>query len=209
MKSIAGITKCSSEYWITQAVFILFCVACTVVAVKLAIRDQGLKIKYGSVNLSESDIRYADKKRLAQLLALGFVGGCLAAALGLGGGSIYNPALLALGVPPKVTAATGLYLITFSKIASTLVYFLNDQLDIMYGLWISFWSCVGMLVGFGISKYYMKKTGRQSIIVWCLVAMFIFSTVTTPISGALSLKKEVAEGLDLWAFSSLCPSNKK
>jgi len=187
MKSIAGITKCSSEYWIVQAVFILFCVAFTFVAVKLAIRDQRLKLKYGCVNLSKSDIRYSERKRLAQLLFLGFAGGWVAGALGLGGGSIYNPALLAMGIPPKVSAATGLYLVTFSKIASVLIYFLNGQLDIYYGLWISLWSCVGILIGVGFTKYYMRKTGRQSIIVWCLVAIFIISTIAIPIFGAISL----------------------
>lgn len=60
------------------------------------------------------------------LLIMGFFGGWVAGALGLGGGSIYNPALLSLGVSPKVSSASGLYLVTFSKIASVLIYFMND-----------------------------------------------------------------------------------
>jgi len=46
----------------------------------------------------------------------------------------------------------------------------------------------------------MKKTGRQSIIVWCLVVIFVVSTIAIPIFGGLSLKKEADEGLDLMAF---------
>ena len=103
----------------------LICICCTAVAVKLAIRNQNLKIKYGGINLCESDIRYSDKKRLTLLLVLGFAGGWVAGALGLGGGSIYNPALLAMGIPPKVSSATGLYLVLFSTIASVTVQFLN------------------------------------------------------------------------------------
>ncbi len=76
--------------------------------------------------MDESDIRYSDRKKLGQLLILGFVGGWVAGALGLGGGCVYNPALLALGIPPKVSSATGLYLVTFSKIASVLIYYMND-----------------------------------------------------------------------------------
>ena len=83
---------------------------------------------------------------------MGFVGGWVAGALGLGGGSIYNPALLAMGIPPKVSSATGLYLVTFSKVASVLIYFLNDQLDVYYGLWIGFWSCVGTVVGLVLTQ---------------------------------------------------------
>jgi uncharacterized membrane protein YfcA len=128
----------------------------------------------------------------------------VAGALGLGGGSIYNPALLSLGIPPKVSAASGLYLVIFSKIASVLVYFLNDQLDVMYGLWISFWACFGMVLGLVLARWYMKKTGRQSIIVWCLVIIFTISVVTIPIFGGLSIKQQMDDGLDLMAFNDLC-----
>ena len=45
---------------------------------------------------------------------IGFFAGWAAGAIGLGGGSIYNPALLALGVNPKVAGATGMYLVMFT-----------------------------------------------------------------------------------------------
>lgn len=125
MESIIGLTRCSSGYWGVQVAFFVACIIATVIAVKRAQSDQALKLKYGGTNVSECDIRYDSKKRLTQLLILGFFGGWIAGALGLGGGSIYNPALLAMGIPPKVSAATGLYLVTFSKIASVLIYFLN------------------------------------------------------------------------------------
>lgn len=102
------------------------CIVATFLAVRFARREQALKVKFGGVNVSDSDIRYDNNKRLAALLCLGFIGGLVAGALGLGGGSVYNPALLAMGIPPKVASASGLYLVTFSTIASTLVYFLND-----------------------------------------------------------------------------------
>ena len=50
----------------------------------------------------------------------------------------------------------------------------------------------------------MKKSGRQSIIVWALVVIFISSVIAIPIFGGISLKKEVDEGLELWAFSDVC-----
>ena len=202
--SIIGLEKCGLGYWLIQIGFLVTCVIFTVISVKISIRDQNLKLKYGGIGVADSDIRFSNGKRLSVLLMLGFAGGLVAGALGLGGGSVYNPALLAMGIPPKVSSATGLYLVTFSKIASVLVYFLNDQLDIGYGLWIGLWSCAGMLGGFFIAQWYMKKSGRQSIIVWCLVVIFCISVVAIPIFGGTSLKKEVEEGLDLWAFNSLC-----
>ena len=150
--------------------------------------------------MTENDIRYDSNSSLTKLIVLGFAGGWVAGALGLGGGCVYNPALLALGIPPKVSSATGLYLVTFSKIASVLVYFLNDQLDIGYGLWIGGWSGIGMYIGLKSTQAYMERTGRQSIIVWALVLIFVISTIAIPIFGGISLKKEAEEGMNLWEF---------
>ena len=36
LDSIAGFEKCSAGYWIIQFVFVLICVVCTVIAVRLA-----------------------------------------------------------------------------------------------------------------------------------------------------------------------------
>jgi len=143
--SIIGIERCGSAYWGVQVGFILFCFLFTIIAIKLARQDQALKLKYGGINVAESDIRYIDGKQLAKLITVGFLGGFGAGALGLGGSTIYNPAMLAMGIPPKVSSATGLHLVTFSKIASTVVYLINDQLDIYYGLWIGLFSIFGSL----------------------------------------------------------------
>ena len=147
MDSIIGIKKCGAAYWIIQFVFVLLCILASAYAVKVARRDQSLKIKYGGMNVASSDIRYDNPKRLCQLLLLGFGGGWVAGALGLGGGSIYNPALLAMGIPPKVSSATGLYMVTFSTIVSVTMYFLNGLLNIYYALWIGLFSIVGMVIG--------------------------------------------------------------
>lgn len=206
--SIIGMTKCSTSYWLIQVAFVVLCVFFTYGAVRIAQDEQRLKLKYNKVNVADSDLRYDNKRRLGALLVLGFTGGWVAGALGLGGGCVYNPALLALGIPPRVSSATGLYLVTFSKIASVLVYFLNGQLDIPYGLWIGFWSTVGMVCGLLLTQWYMKRSGRQSIIVWFLVVIFVISVVAIPIFGGMSLKVEHDEGVDLWAFSDICEVKK-
>ena len=98
------------------------------------------------VNYANTDIKFSGDT-LFQLTGLGFVGGLVAGALGLGGGSIYNPALLTLGVHPKVSGATGMFLVLFSTINTCLVNYLNGFLNIQYGVWISFWSLIGSLIG--------------------------------------------------------------
>lgn len=65
---------------------------------------------------------------LRSVLCLGFGGGWVAGALGLGGGVIFNPLLVSMNVPPRVSSATGMYLITFSKIATCVIYFIYGEL---------------------------------------------------------------------------------
>jgi uncharacterized membrane protein YfcA len=70
-----------------------------ILAVRMLRNEQTLKKKYGNVNLEESDIILTNKN-ITILISLGFMGGMLAGALGLGGGVIFNPVLLAMGMPP-------------------------------------------------------------------------------------------------------------
>lgn len=128
----------------------------------------------------------------------------MAGALGLGGGVIFNPLLLSMGVPPKVSSATGMYLITFSKIATCLIYFLSGELLLDYGLWASLWSCVGSILGLKAVNWYMDKVGRQSIIVAALTFVMAISVIGVPFFGIQDLLKKVDVNIDIYAFKSLC-----
>lgn len=159
------------------------------------------------MNVADSDVRFDSATRVRQLLVLGFFGGWIAGALGLGGGCIYTPVLMSMGVPPKVSAATGLYLVMFSKIASVLIYFLNGQLYVWYGLWIAGWATLALLFSLCAVESYIQNSGRQSIIVWALVTIFIVSVIAIPTFAGFSLKEDAEEGLDLMAFTSLCEAS--
>ena len=111
---------------------------------------------------------------------LGFGGGFVAGALGLGGGVIFNPYLIGMGVPPKVSSATGMYLIMYSKIAACTVYILAGKLNLVYGGWVAAWSSVGAMIGLYISGWWMKKSGKQSIIVMCLCFILFLAVVGQP-----------------------------
>ena len=105
--------------WFFQALFILICVLVTGLSIKLNKKEQNLRKKY-NVNYTIDEVIF-EGKNLVLLLIIGFVGGFAAGAFGLGGGSIYNPALLALGVQPRVAASTGMYLVMFSCVNACVV----------------------------------------------------------------------------------------
>jgi len=110
-------------------------------------------------------------------LLLGFGGGFVAGALGLGGGVIFNPYLIGMGVPPKVSSSTGMYLVLFSTLAASVVYITADMLDFGYGFWVAAWSVIGSIIGLYGANWYMKKFGRQSIIVISLSIILFLAMV--------------------------------
>lgn len=173
------------------------------VSTKLVASEQALKEKYGNVNLAKSDLIFRGKV-LRNVLCLGFGGGWVAGALGLGGGVIFNPLLLSMGVPPKVSSATGMYLITFSKIATCFLYFIFGELMLDYAFWIAAWSTIGALLGLKGANWYMKKFDRQSIIVFFLALILGLSTIGVPYFGALELYDKVKLEENIMHFKSIC-----
>ena len=146
-ESIIGVKKCSTWWWTIQGIFIVICILFTSVAVKVAKKETSLKQKFGGVGIAKSDLDLSSNKMISILILLGFGGGWVAGCVGLGGGAIYNPMLISMGVPPAVSSATGLYLVMFSTNAACFVYYLNGELNLIYGLWVALWSTVGMVIG--------------------------------------------------------------
>jgi uncharacterized membrane protein YfcA len=200
--SIIGIQLCSAWFWIIQLVFIGICVLITWYAVRMNKREQELRKLY-DVNYDPTEVIY-EGRVLRILLTYGFLGGWVAGALGLGGGSIYNPALLSLGVNPRVASSTGMYLVLFTAINATVVNWVSGTLNFAYSGWIGTWSVIGSIIGFILAEAYVKKSGRQSFFVWILFVVFVLSVIVTPIAAYFSLKKDKEAGHNLMAFESPC-----
>jgi len=126
--------------------------------VRLNRREQELRRLY-NVNYDPDEVVY-EGRTLRILLFYGFAGGWVAGALGLGGGSIYSPALLSLGVNPRVTGSTSMYLVLFTAVNSTIVNWVDGTLNFAYSGWLGGWSVIGTIIGFILAEMYVKKSGR-------------------------------------------------
>ena len=195
--------RCELGDWFSLVVFIILMICQVMISTRLISYEQSLKKKFGNINIVESDLIFSGKV-LRNILGLGFVGGWVAGALGLGGGVIFNPILLSMGVPPKVSSATGMYLITFSTFVTSCIYFLYGEMVIDYALWAAFISIMGSLLGLVSINWYMRKFGRQSIIILCLVFILLLSVIGVPFFGIQNLIKEFEQGKDLYEFKSIC-----
>ena len=151
-----------------------------------------------------SDIRYSGFQ-LKSLLFFAFVGGWVGGALGLGGGSIFNPLMISLGVPPSVSTSTGMYMIMFSTGASTLMFYTYGALNLTFGLWLGFWCSFGILIGVSLVNHLIKIYKRQSLLVFFLVFMLALSAVLVIAENIIQyLVDEESEKEQLWKISSIC-----
>jgi uncharacterized membrane protein YfcA len=132
------------------------------------------------------------------------VGGWVSGALGLGGGSIFNPLLLSLGLPPSVSSSTGMYLILYSTAASSIMYLINKMLAYDFAVWIGGWCCVGTIAGLKVMNYFTKKYERQSYIVLLLAIIFIFSTFCVPFFAFEDIIAQYNLGKNVFKFKSFC-----
>jgi uncharacterized membrane protein YfcA len=120
-----------------------------------------------------------------------FLGGWASGCLGLSGGAIFNPLLLGQGVPPSVASATGMYMILFSTTGSTIVYAIQGNLNIFYGLWLGMWTCFASVAGLYALDKIVKKFNRQSPLVILLTGVLALSTLLVPIFGYLELHEKI------------------
>lgn len=97
---------------------------------------------------------------MIKLILLGLIGGFISGALGLGGGTIFSPILLNMGIPPAVASSTSMYLVFYSTASSSFVYFIYGILDIYYAIWLGIFACIGTVIGLIILANQMKKNAR-------------------------------------------------
>ena len=115
------VESCSALDWILQGVLLIISILATVIASIIAICEDRKKAK-NEYKFDESDYRFNSCGRVLGLSVAAFFGTAIATAIGSGGGTIYSPLLLSIGLPPEVTSATAMYLIMFKSLATVIQF---------------------------------------------------------------------------------------
>ena len=131
-----------------------------------------------------------------------FAGGWVSGALGLGGGSIFNPVLLSMGIPPAVSSSTSMYLVMFTTLGSSITYFLIGKMNIQYALWTGAWCILGSITGMRLLDKVMKKWNRQSPIVFLMAIILGVSAILIPVFGAIDLIEKSSLGQSIFTFKT-------
>ncbi len=122
-----GYLKCTWYDFTISALYLVVCALATMIAIRRVNYEQYFKVKYNK-GISKSDLKFSPSV-VKRLVTVAFAGGWVSGALGLGGGAIFNPVLLSMGIPPSVSSSTGMYLVMFTTLGSSITYSLQGTMN--------------------------------------------------------------------------------
>ena len=186
-ESIVGLDSCSATSWSLLIGFIVFCGLVTWYNVRQVLREVQIKRKHGA--LVDSDIDVTDGRTLAYILVMSFVGSFLGNALCLGGGFIYNPVQIGLGIASSVAASTSMYMIMFSAAAATCLLLIFGQVNVPYVLYLAISCGIGVILGMYFIGKLLKRWKRQSIVAICLAVILTIATFFSGVMNILGLRE--------------------
>lgn len=143
-----------------------------------------------------------DFRQLAlPLVKWSLIAGVLAAMCGIGGGMVMGPILVDLKVPPPVSSATTATTLLVLSSSVALVYICRGVAPKDYSIYLSILTTAGALSGKVLIGRWVKRTGKESVLVWALAGITVASTI---LMGTLGIMRVYQNGWASFQLGSLC-----
>jgi len=133
-------------------------------------------------NFDEKDTRFKDGIcSIATLAAACLVAALLCGCTGIAGGMVLGPLFLKYNMHPQIMSGTNQYITMIASISVAIQFaWIGDMLwpfAIMFGSI----TLVAAYIGIQSINWYIKKSGKQSIIAFMLVLVLVLALVSLPI----------------------------
>ena len=176
MPSIAGITYCGTVYWALYLIpFIIFIATSLFMAPK-------------------------EEKVIATVIAAG----ALATMSGISGGIVLNPIFLSRGLTPQQSSATAIVIVTVISTASTFDFLTSGQVPIWDAMFTMQCTFVGSIIGMTAVAAIIKRSGRQSFLLFILGTLVALGCALTFSLGVHHLISNFNSGVNPFALQSVC-----
>lgn len=110
-------------------------------------------------------------------MSLSFFAGFCAALLGIGGGLIKGPLLIAIGLTPVSAVSTSNYMILFTSSTNIILYWLAGRLDLKSGALFTPATFAGGVLGVWILRSFFSKPQKQCYLTYLLAAVVCLGAV--------------------------------
>ena len=188
LPSFIGLQRCSFWYWTSFGIYVII----TLICVKASISYILVKVNRKKELLKDynSEVMENVQNHIAYIVTIGIFAGIVSSSLGIGGGMITNPVFSGLGMDPKQSSSTSNFLIIVTAIASSFIFVLSGQLNIVYSLNMGMLCTAAAFVGSFFILKYINRTGKSSILLvimeYFLIASFfiaLYKLVTNDTQG--------------------------
>eukprot|EP00397_Hematodinium_sp_SG-2012_P037324 GEMP01040434.1.p1 GENE.GEMP01040434.1~~GEMP01040434.1.p1 ORF type:complete len:425 (+),score=37.55 GEMP01040434.1:309-1583(+) len=154
-----------------------------------------------NVGYGEYEIRW-DKDTTIRYPAICSIAGLFAGLFGVGGGIVKGPLMLEMGVQPQVASATAATMILLTSATASVSFLLFGLVDIPYAIFLWFMGFACTAVGQVFLSRFMKRSNRQSPVIFSIGAVIALSSVVIMIE---TIVHNVSRPWDqIWAIHSLC-----
>lgn len=165
-------------------------------------RKKAVKYRYQS-----GDVEWTPYNTVFYPLVCVFAGLC-AGMFGIGGGLVFGPMMLEMGVHPMTAAATSAVMIFFTSITASTAFIAFGALTYDYGVYLFVLGLAATAVGQLGVGYLVQKYKRFSLISLSIGAAVLVSAVLMGVQGAISIvQSDGSYGNDSFCGSVAVDSN--
>jgi uncharacterized membrane protein YfcA len=190
--SLFGISFCSAAYWAMTFGPFPIALAISAVMVKIA--------KNYPVVGEKADL---NGKMIAYMFGAGFFAGICSGFLGIGGGVIKGPILLALGIGAEEMAATSSFMILLTSSINSIQFIARGSMPIEeFGIYSAI-GFVAFLIGANVIKVYIARTQNRSIVLFVLASAISISACLIFYLGTDNIVSAVKKGMNM-GFRPYC-----
>ncbi|KAK3165661.1 hypothetical protein QOZ80_1AG0036110 [Eleusine coracana subsp. coracana] len=198
-KGAVDIKPCGVLYWLITLAQIPVAVAFTACIVHQ--KRKPSRTQNGLVIVDETQA-VPVKSRLNALPAYVFpvaalLTGVMSGLFGIGGGLLLNPVFYHIGVPPKTSSATVMFMVLFSSSMSTVQFIILGVSGIESALAYAVVCFVASVVGLVVIEGAIRRSGRVSLIVFAVAIIMALSAAVIACSGAVRVWAQYASGQDM------------
>jgi len=180
--------KCGSLwFWLAQGFMLLWIGIVAFFARVYLMKRTKLKEEVGYQYI-EGDIVWNGRATIVYPLICSVAGLC-AGMFGVGGGIVKGPLMLAMGVHPLVASATSATMILFTSLTATTSFVVFGILQYDYAYVMLTIGFVATIIGQTAMNILIKKTGRNSIIVFVIGIVVLVSAIFMVLQAFLTVKK--------------------
>lgn len=136
-----------------------------------------------------------------KFFALSYVTGIAAGSLGIGGGMVLGPFMLALGMDAVASTSLSGFIVLFTSTATSTAFSVAGAIHLRHAVSFMFYSLIGSFGGNYILKALVKKYKRPSILVWVVFGILLMASFVLPVQ----LIYKISTNPNLaFAFGALC-----